>query len=587
MERNEHDLFDQLVREKLTGYTEPPEPAWIKNIHAKKSRVINLYHLYRLMIITALVGAGIFASVQFVPTPGDVQSNSQQTPDYTSTSQSVSVPSTPSSSLRFGETYTSTTGTQPVSTIQYKGSATAVSDTQKKTGKGLSNRSVLTQHTKPVHSTSSPQKNPSLTNTPTIHHTSEAAHSIGTAPEATLKQEDIQTPRDQNKADSSASKAKDAKEEVAECKAAFEYYTSYTGEISFSNTSTVSSKNNIRWSFGDGASSDDFGPAHSYKTSGTYEVTLYVKDVKNGCEDKLTRTIAYKNPNDKITPITINGELYAGSAPVKNGFIELYQYNSQKGGFVLTNTFKTSQTGAYSININRNVRYILKGIPSSDLTEYTATFWGNSADIEGASEIVIMPSEKDNILGYTIELALGEKHKSPDDFKDAPPIASAEQSVLLLDKNNNIVGVGTVNANGVYTIGGNIPPGNYTVVNPATGESSTKTITANEPVTGSIFEKNSSGSTTKTDDKVSVFPNPAENIVNFGVNSDNAELATIIITNAGGVELSRRQVTFTSGFNQTQYDLSNYSPGVYYILVLRGNQQVLSNRVVKTVDTSK
>jgi uncharacterized membrane protein len=79
MERNDNDLFDQLVREKLTGYTEPPEPEWIKNIHAKKSRVINLYHSYRLMLITALVGAGIFASVQFVPYASNMEVSKQRT----------------------------------------------------------------------------------------------------------------------------------------------------------------------------------------------------------------------------------------------------------------------------------------------------------------------------------------------------------------------------------------------------------------------------------------------------------------------------------------------------------------------------
>lgn len=576
MERNEQDIFDQLVREKLSGYTEPPEPAWIKNIHAKKGRVINLYHLYRLMMITALVGAGIFASVQFAP--NNIESaNSQQLPQNTLSSQSADVQASDYSAIYASDQPLTPSGIHNTSSFnQNRNNQIRVNpSTNKSTGeskKAHSSSRTTSQTTKPEAEKSKDK-------------VSEAVEPyLIEAPKTTV--EDKPKTPSQDKEDPKEEEGKDVS---SNCDASFEYYTSYTGEINFSNTSSVPSKSTITWSFGDGIGSDEPEPVHQFKTTGLYDVTLYVKDVKTGCEDRLTKTIAYKNPNDKTTPITINGELYAGTTPVKNGWVELYRYDTKRGGFLLTNTIRTSQSGSYSVNINRNERYLLKGIPSNDIRDYNSAFWGNTESIESATEIVIMPSEEDNLLGYNIELALGEKQPTETDIKE--PIASnSDQNVLLLDGNNNVVGVGTVDAKGNYTFSGSIPPGDYKVLNPATGVSTAKTVLTggSRTVGGSIFEKGGeTAAGSGTEEKVSVFPNPASNTVNFGINSTSSENATIILMNAAGVELSRKQVTFTLGFNQTQYDLTNYSPGIYYVLVFKGNQQVLSNRLVKMADTSK
>jgi PKD domain/Secretion system C-terminal sorting domain len=578
MERNEQDIFDQLVREKLSGYTEPPEPAWIKNIHAKKGRVINLYHLYRLMMITALVGAGIFASVQFAP--NNIESaNSQPMPQNTLSSQSADVQAVDYSAIYSSDqplTPSENTGIHNTSSVnQNRDNQTWVKPTTKKsTGENKQTPSSrATSKTTKQNAVKSKDKASAVVEPYLIE-----------APKATVE----------DKSKTSSPNKEELKEEEGEdvssnCDASFEYYTSYTGEINFSNTSSVPSKSTITWSFGDGIGSDEREPVHQFRTTGLYDVTLYVKDVKSGCEDRLTKTIAYKNPNDKTTPITINGELYAGTTPVKNGWVELYRYDTKRGGFLLTNTIRTSQSGSYSVNINRNERYLLKGIPSNDMRDYNSAFWGNTESIENATEIVVMPSEEDNLLGYNIELALGEKQPTETDIKE--PIASnSDQNVLLLDGNNNVVGVGTVDAKGNYTFSGSIPPGDYKVLNPATGVSTAKTVLTggSRTVGGSIFEKGGeTAAGSGTEEKVSVFPNPASNTVNFGINSTSSENATIILMNAAGVELSRKQVTFTLGFNQTQYDLTNYSPGIYYVLVFKGNQQVLSNRLVKMADTSK
>lgn len=581
MERNDNELFDQLVREKLTGYMEPPEPEWIKNIHAKKSRVINLYHLYRLMLITALVGAGIFASVQFVPYASTLPAASQQNElNLSSQGESLSKSSANQNDYSYESSTSQALSTEAI--LIEAPVATPHSSENSKAGIYPVTRSGSNSQNKDARKTDV-RKKTKATNTTTLTLPEKTVQPDANKPTDGLKEDKQSVPVDETK-----KKIDNEQDEASEnCKASFEYYSSYTGEINFINTSSGNGNPVISWTFGDGRSSTETEPKHSYLSSGQYEVTLRVKDPKSGCEAMQTKVVAFRNPNDKFTPITISGELHAGTSPVKDGLIEVYRFNEQKGGFVLSTTLRTSQSGAYSVVINRNERYVLRGVPSSEWSDYTPSFWGNTDNIENASEIVVMPSEKENLLGYNIELALAEKQKTSDELKGEPITSSTDQSVLLLDQNNNIVGVGKVDVNGDYIFTGSVPPGDYKVVNPANGASSAKTVTEGEPVRGSIFDRNSGSVSAKNDEKVSVFPNPAGNTVNFGINSSAEETATIILTDAAGVELSRKQMVFTSGFNQTQYDLSNYSPGIYYVLVFKGNQQVLSNRLVKMIDTGK
>lgn len=612
MERNEQDIFDQLVREKLAGYTEPPEPAWIKNIHAKKNRVINLYHLYRMMLIAVLVGAGIFSSIYYF------------TPQQAATSNAV-----------IDNTATGTvnpTGLQPADNTEYvppvdnntftqaagNSNNTNTSKVNNNLNTGKNNREYTSTNTNNnnTHRTAVSPDKKNRTNTPASKAVNAAtpgkpATKQGMQNEAkagknnqqlpaegaqkqaqpALRSDSVSLHTDTDKSKTVDGKEKDGKEHTGTCTASFDYYTSYTGEISFTNTSSTSASASMSWTFGDGDRSLHTDPSHLYPKTGTYQVTLHVKDASLKCEDSYTKTISFRNPNDKNVPVSISGILYAGGSIVKKGMVELFVFDDAKGAYVNTNTVKTTQTGEFSIKIKTGQRYLLRGNPTSDQPDYTATFWGNTTEIESASDVVAMLSEDKDLLGYNIDLQIRERAVKNEELNPVNPFAINEQSVLLLDKNNNIVSVSKVDAQGNFNFG-NVAPGEYTIVDPSTGATSSKIIGgtgSSGKANGNIYGSGSAAASPgASDEKVTVFPNPANTVVNFGVNSSSGEQATIVIMNAGGVELSREQRTFNAGFNQTQYDLSVYPPGIYYVLIFKGNQQVLSNRLVKlSADTTK
>ncbi len=573
MERNEHDIFDELVRGKLTNYSEPPEPEWIHSIQAKKNRAVNLYHLYKLMLIAVIVGAGMFAGIQLMP---------YQLEETTSTQMEQSGSDLPVIDLNQNAqpataefaSATAATQTNTVNTVSSTNTSHTTATYTTKQGETKSTNTTSTKNTrssfvKKHTQTSSPAK---ATQQPTVVK----SENTGLLPTENKNREPEKTETEKTTTEKPEASA-------IPCKAAFDYYTSYSGEFNFVHTAQITENATIEWNFGDGTISGAEKAKHMYKRSGTYEVTLTITDKDDACS--FSKTIAYQNPDEKTTPITISGKLVAGSALLKNGIVELYVFDENKGQFKSAQNIRTNQSGEYAILLQRNKRYLLKGYPTADVQNYVATYWGNSTESEDASEILIMPSEKDQLIGFNIDLM---KIENPDLYAPVEnPITTNtnHQQVFLVDGNNNIIGTGSVDEKGNFTINGNVPAGDYTIVNPSNGSTSSKTVAkASEVVSGNIFDNQANSSSPS--DKITVYPNPAGNTVNFGINSTSEESATIIVTDAAGVELSRTRTTFIAGYNQTQHDLSNYPPGIYYVLVFKGSKQVLSNRVVK-VDNSK
>jgi PKD repeat protein len=124
------------------------------------------------------------------------------------------------------------------------------------------------------------------------------------------------------------------------------------------------------WTFGDGQTSSDFNPQHTYTATGTYTVTLYVKSKSNGCgcTDSVKQTIVVNDgpgisgcdkmlcPGDTATYCsTKTCGSYAWSIPAGTGTIigsstqncvRIAWSNTQPGTLPVTITLTTSGCGA-------------------------------------------------------------------------------------------------------------------------------------------------------------------------------------------------------------------------------------------------
>ena len=95
-------------------------------------------------------------------------------------------------------------------------------------------------------------------------------------------------------------------------------------DVYFSNPAT---RGSVLWNFGDGTSSEDFSPSHTFNEYGTYTIELIVTDA-NGEEKKDYRVIEVE-PNSAITVLpnvfTPNGDGINDLCTVKGKNIEVFQ----------------------------------------------------------------------------------------------------------------------------------------------------------------------------------------------------------------------------------------------------------------------
>jgi len=87
------------------------------------------------------------------------------------------------------------------------------------------------------------------------------------------------------------------------------------------STSSLGSVQSWAWNFGDGATSTQQNPSHTYAGNGTYTVTLTVTDI-SGCTNTYTHAVTINPPivmNPTITPPPCNGGFNGGITIVSSG----------------------------------------------------------------------------------------------------------------------------------------------------------------------------------------------------------------------------------------------------------------------------
>lgn len=590
MRSNDYDTFDELVRGKLTGYIEPPEMESLNRIHAKKARVASLYQLYRLFAVLLVAGFGMLASVLFIQQRVDSASSDttiqtqpatqevqhiqatefaagavEATPNSNQTSVS---PAASVSSTSFGQTENlsnKASSTQSSSAVSASAKRTSLRSTQagnnRSTPSSAASRSTKSSKAtpaKPTGTTTTPNLLPSAPVSTSVPAPSSEKQIHSNEP---LKTDSLSKENQQNET----------------CDIAFNYYGSYTGALTFYATMEASQAGVLTWDFGDGQTSSGSSPEHTFTRPGTYTVSLI--STQNGKQCRVSKEIVMNPVTEPRKPLSLSGTLLAGNNVVSNGVVEVFEFNTRKAKYTSTLSVKTQNDGSFTVPLTEGVQYILKGYPSGVYSNYLPTYWGNTVESDEAMEILITPGEPLDILGYNIKLVANEQPLPEKTPEELPVIVRNDNQVILVDANNNVIGMGRVDQHGNIVANEGTKAGSYMAVNPNTG----KTTSVQVSGAGTIM----SSAAPAEVEKVSVFPNPVDDMVNFGVNSSESENAVLVVMNAAGFELIRKSIVFTVGFNQLQYDISEFSPGIYYVMVFKGNQQVMSNRIVKTGDFSK
>ncbi|WP_421875093.1 PKD domain-containing protein [Marinoscillum sp.] len=128
-------------------------------------------------------------------------------------------------------------------------------------------------------------------------------------------------------------------------------------EVSFVNNSTISSGSNISylWDFGDGTSSSQVNPDHTYSTYGEYSVSLTAES-NRGCETVLTQNVdVYRKPSFDLGDykISVTGSALLDPSDDPSAYLPVgSSYDWSKGSSLAsTPTYEATTSGVYSVMV--------------------------------------------------------------------------------------------------------------------------------------------------------------------------------------------------------------------------------------------
>ena len=548
MNPNNHNMFDELVKQKLEDYSETPDMQLMQRIHTKKNRINQWYGLYSILIITTAIGLGILGTYMF-----GVHFH-----------QEAMVEQAPNKVYHLSVAAASES-VAPVSNI----SPSKMSETSNLSTVHQSNNTPNGFHssiTSVKQSTKTEQHHSPLSTTHQKVNKYEFANQTSTLPQPNSNNTPI------NQKPTETNKSKTGKAE-ASCKSVFNYYASFNGDINFSNFSEGDNALSYSWDFGDGTSSAQATPTHTYKREGEYYVQLTVKD-NQGCINTDNKTIVYKsNTNKNAVRSTLKGVVKAGNNPVSNALVELYSANTnENSGYYLV---RTNNNGEFTLINLIAGRYILRAAPTDNTPNYLLTYWGNQSDYNNAPEVVVTQNYDEHLIGYSIDLV----YKGMDIVTTNPVLIgdNGEHQVLILDANNNVVGSGTIDANGKLSVPNDFS-GHFKVLDKQTGQLSGSIDLSgnnNQGSSGILHAPSAAASMTLN-------PNPATNSVNINLQSVQGEASSIMVMDANGKEMFSAELAVGIGSNQVPIDISKLPGGVYYVVVMLRSGAVISTRLMKS-----
>ncbi|MFN3446626.1 MAG: PKD domain-containing protein [Bacteroidia bacterium] len=571
MNTEQINKFDELMREKLNSYEETePDMDLLVHIHARKNRFLRTRNLFTLIILLAIVSAGIVGGYYL----SNGNSNQHQTPStqtnelpsLTGTSARLPIDGSNNNAISLPNNFA---GTDSVVDSKNNGIVN-VYDYTAKSG----NIKPTTNHVIGFLNNNALPKR--LTVIDTI-----MAEGLISGQLAEIKSnknntiaensdEALNTLNDKN--NNTHKTEKDA------CTATISYYTTYDNGFNFM-AKTNNPNMQLTWLFGDGKSSKEESPKHIYQKAGQYAVTLTAVDKTTKCKAE-TYTLVNVATGVDLTASSISGTVFADAEYATKTRVDLLAYNSSTNVYERVQSAFTNNKGLYEFNEIVEGNYLIK---AADYKDYTSSYYGNTTDKEYANSVAIFANDYKELNGYDIQLV---NHKV-NNVVSKNNTDSGSKWMIVLDQNNNPIASVLVNSNGNIQSSGNLPQGNYNLMDPATGKTTgnlnvgAKGLKMGSPDVNTGAQE---GLVPKAEQELVLLPNPAIDYVKVGLNPANNSPIDVRIVNSQGALV--QSYTIDNGNGLTSINIGSLPVGTYYVVV-KQNGVTTSSRLVKTLDSSK
>ncbi|MBN3035586.1 MAG: T9SS type A sorting domain-containing protein, partial [Bacteroidales bacterium] len=347
------------------------------------------------------------------------------------------------------------------------------------------------------------------------------------------------------------------------------------------------------WDFGDGTTSPDQFPVHTYAAQGTYFVCLTVTSACSYCCDTWCDSVVI----DASGYFNLGGTVYAGNFPIDEGFA--YLYRVENGQIIDVFASFIHEYGYYDFFQLEEGTYILKAelSPNSPLYNlYIPTYYVSVPNWINAS-VINLQSNIWNADVHMIPISgaspgsgtiAGEIHKDGSGMPESFPVQHVE--ILLMDAQGQMLSCEYTDTHGSF-IFPELAYGTYTVMAEVTGKYSSPayvTIDEDHPsVTDILFIITGNEITLATGEGLSatgdwvgrIFPNPASDMVMIEIAPVRAENVSFVLVDQRGQTAMESIRDCGSGNQVVALDVSGLKAGLY-TLVIRDDRGALSVRKV-------
>lgn len=388
-----------------------------------------------------------------------------------------------------------------------------------------------------------------------------------------------------------------------ECEAHFYYFTRATDAsgttIKFENDSrSTADRLEFFWDFGDGNTSTEAEPSHTYADGGIYTTCLTVTS-PDGCSSTYCEAVFIEATQSYYT---LCGAVYTGDLPADDVTVYLITLDIETQTLIALDSVRvtndgTSDSSYYCFEYVPSNFYITKAAlnpTSAYYRDYVPTYFGDVL-FWAEGNFVPLFIDRDNI---DIHLQKAENPGGPG-FIGGNVFQGANKNgqgadriqVMLLDENGDVVAYTYSDADGQFLFE-NIPYGSYSVYAEVMNLETVPVVASideetpgvenvgievgDEQVVGFLFE---------TSEYVSAmsmpYPNPASTTVYLDMNLKQASLIRLELRNAVGQLLWSGEKRYTTGAHKLEVPVHNLPEGVYMLSIIANHQEREMKKILK------
>ncbi len=393
--------------------------------------------------------------------------------------------------------------------------------------------------------------------------------------------------------------------DTMDCKAAFNYSLD-----TLNNTPNVyffqdASEGNIEewfWEFGDGQTSNEQYPQHTYEEGGTYEVCLNISSSPpNGgdCFDRTCQTIETPNYFNFGGQVFIDGFTINIDSTDDENIAMAYLYRRVDNKWWYMDEREFWKYGYYWFVDKPEGEYLVRADlleGSLDYDNYTPSYYKESVNWQYANTFYLSNDEQfavnidlkklaplqsgiGSLSGY-LEPGIGCSYS----------IQMENQLVHLFNTENQIVAFTYTDENGYFGFNG-LAFGQFRVRAEFTGNSSTyfdANLDGVNPIISDIELVIDCNSFVGVDEYISensitiesIFPIPAVNYINLMVNSKESKKAIIIIYDLNGQAVVEKSVSLNQGSQQFTIPVSSLNSGLYLLNLLSEDGKSITHQKI-------